>query len=226
MTADADIAALIAIEDPSERVQACGAALSTIDAQTQAARDRRDALIYAGVDRYGRQPVGCLVPGCDGAHKALGLCGNHYWRYRHTGDWQALGLSAPPTPTSRAWKKTALATSGLTNWIFQRVLGRRAYTSEDGYWRARDSGASIYRLPDPDTYGTPKEHWLAVRALNEEAQRLDELADRIINEVRNPALWDLMADEPSNLALAALSGLSEDQVYAVRRKGKEQHLIT
>lgn len=268
------IAALLAIEDPRERLRACVEELKRRADQAKQARDLRDALIYAAFDRFAQPPVGCnahdlvtvplsevpndvrLGPGlrlrdllaryepnqdptpemtdrgvrvrddgewlvpvwkpCDGDHKAFGMCMTHYRRYRGGASWQDLGLPGPPRGNT-GWKKLAQDTSGLNNYRFSRILGRRvpAPRGRRGYWRSVNNGLATYQLPDPPVCEDPQQCWAEVGRLDKLAERLDAEAAPLRDQVRNPAMAQLY-DVETVRNIAALAGLQENQVFDLR----------
>lgn len=143
---DARLARLAGISDLRERVARCRLALEQVRDEAVQARRLRDALIYAGTDRFGRSsaPAVCRVVedpppdqvavACPLPHKSMGLCVRHYQMWKRMGrrwdlPWAdgGLGLDSAPYPpnTARGWRARAIRISGISSTAFAEVTRLR-----------------------------------------------------------------------------------------------------
>lgn len=223
-TGDGGCRASDVVPTPLDKVPARAKLATTISLARITTAYDRDETPPTGVtlDQRGNWLVPVWVPCTVTKHKAKDLCMNHYNRIRYGGTWESLNLTGPPTgPPRSAWRKTTLDATGLTNYVLQKVLGRRA-PNKNGYWRTIKKGTATAQLPDPPKFDTAEQYWALVKLLNDRADELTAAAERLRVEVRDPALYKLFPTEPSNKKLAALTLVGEFQIYVMRSKARKQ----
>jgi hypothetical protein len=70
--------------------------------------------------------IGCLVPGCDGKHRAYGYCQKHSQRFRDHGD-PLYVPPPPPSPEERFWAKVDKVGHHSSCWLWTAAAGYGGY---------------------------------------------------------------------------------------------------
>lgn len=231
-------------------------------AEETSARRVRDALIYAGTDRFDTSGTSvcevflhpdkrrlCVPAGSPGAlpcprpHKAMGLCEPHHQAWHGGKAWGSGGLELAAEPRSRRpnWCRTAITISGIPNSVFHKVEAQRIYPAAGGGWtqdpalrdhaqrgfwsraphNRRNPQLVVHKLPQVPVGPDEAAHWGRAGEAHARLLSLMALERQLTDQVRNPTLRQIMLTEPSNVALAPLTGLNDQFIAQLRRAWRE-----
>lgn len=185
---------------------------------------------------------------CPRPHKAMGLCEAHHQAWHGGKDWGTGGLelTAPPTSKRVNWRRHAMDISGIGNTVLHKAELLRIYPAAEGGWtqdpalrdpaqqghwsrephNRRNPQLVVHKLPEVPVGLSEAEHWGRAGKANDRLLALIALKRDLTDNVRNPTLRQIMLTEPSNVALAPLTGLDDQFIAQLRRAWRESGQLT